>query len=249
MAATYIDSIHKSEGKSEFFTLKKSLNYIQDEAKTWDGSLVEFYGCSPGMAAEEFECARLEYLSKAARRYPGEILAYHVRQSFLPGEITPEAAMEVGRRLAMELTGGNHAFVLCVHTDRAHIHCQAIFNAVDLDCKWKFDNEWNSHKKVAKISDRICAELGLSVISNPGRGTGAYRPKEERGRSQREILMDCIDKAMQSGPASFDEFLVKMMATDCRVQTRGKAVKYSFLPPLDNFDEGAFVKRNFNHTF
>ncbi len=53
-------------------------------------------------------------------RHPrGNIIAYQIKQSFKPGEITPD---QVGYETAMRFTKGNHAFIVATHTDKAHIH-------------------------------------------------------------------------------------------------------------------------------
>ena len=49
-----------------------------------------------------------------------DVLAYHIRQSFKPGEVTPEEANEIGRQLVLSFTKGKHAFVVCTHVDKAH---------------------------------------------------------------------------------------------------------------------------------
>ena len=56
------------------------------------------------------------------RKDRGDVIAYQIRQSFKPGEITPEEANQVGYELAMSFTKGEHAFIVATHTDRAHIH-------------------------------------------------------------------------------------------------------------------------------
>ncbi len=37
------------------------------------------------------------------------------------------------RELAQRFTKGNHAFVVCTHTDKAHIHNHIIWSAVNLE--------------------------------------------------------------------------------------------------------------------
>ena len=41
-----------------------------------------------------------------------DVIAYQIRQSFKPGEITPEEANEIGYELAMRFTKGKHAFLV-----------------------------------------------------------------------------------------------------------------------------------------
>ena len=51
-----------------------------------------------------------------------EVIAYHLRQSFVPGEITPEEANRLGHELAKRFTKGEHSFIVATHTDKHHIH-------------------------------------------------------------------------------------------------------------------------------
>lgn len=67
----------------------------------------------------------------------------------------------------MKVTGGNHQFIVCTHIDEKHLHNHIIFNAVNLECTMKFNNEYNSFFKVRAMSDQICLENGLKIIENP----------------------------------------------------------------------------------
>ena len=80
--------------------------------------------CAPETAAEEFLLSRKQYLLKNSDvvRNGKEVIAYHIIQSFKPGEITPEKANELGYELAIRFTKGKHAFVVSTHTDKEHIH-------------------------------------------------------------------------------------------------------------------------------
>lgn len=66
----------------------------------------------------------------------------------------------------MSLTKGKHAFIVCTHVDKEHIHSHIVFNSTALDCTWKFRNFLGSSFTVRKISDLLCWENGLSVIEN-----------------------------------------------------------------------------------
>jgi hypothetical protein len=66
-------------------------------------------------------------------RDKGDIIAYHQGQSFRPGEIAPQEALEVGFKLAEKFTRGCNAFVCAVHTDKQHRPCHIGFCAVNLD--------------------------------------------------------------------------------------------------------------------
>ena len=102
-------------------TLKKALDYITNPAKT-DGKLyVSSFGCAVETADIEFEKTRLRAMNK------GNNLAHHLIQAFEPGEVTPEAAHEIGRQLADSILGGKYEYVLTTHIDKGHVHNHLIF--------------------------------------------------------------------------------------------------------------------------
>ena len=75
--------------------------------------------------------------------------------------ITPELANKIGYDLAMSLTKGTHAFIVCTHVDKHHIHSHIVFNSIALNCTRKFRNFWRSSFAIRKISDMLCMENGL----------------------------------------------------------------------------------------
>ena len=85
---------------------------------------------------------------------------------FRPGEITPEEANRLGVEFAKRFTKGNHAFVVCTHIDKSHIHNHIIWSSVSLEYDRKFRNFWGSTKAVRRLSDTICIENGLSIVEN-----------------------------------------------------------------------------------
>lgn len=103
-----------------------------------------------------------------------DVIAYHLRQSFKLGEIDPVKANQIGYDLAMSLMKGNHAFLVCIHVDKAHVHLHIIFNSTSLDCFRKFRNFWRPSFAVRRLSDLLCLENRLSVIENPKPSRGSY---------------------------------------------------------------------------
>ena len=71
---------------------------------------VSSYACQAEIVDEEFMFSKREYERLTGRHPKGNIIAYQIRQSFKPGEITPEEANQVGYETAMRFTKGNHAF-------------------------------------------------------------------------------------------------------------------------------------------
>ena len=96
--------------------------------------------------------SKRQYELSTGRSQKSDIIAYQIRQSFKPGEITAEEANKVGCELAMRFTKGNHAFVVATHTDRQHIHNHVIFNSTALDGTRKFRDFFFSALAVQRLS-------------------------------------------------------------------------------------------------
>lgn len=137
MATTAIIPLHINKGKTAGKCIKERLDYIMNPGKTQGGTLVSSHACAPETAANEFMLLRNAYLANTGRTILGEIIGYHVRQSFKPGEITPELANNIGYELAARLTNGEHAYVVATHTDRRHIHNHIFICSYALDGNYK----------------------------------------------------------------------------------------------------------------
>lgn len=155
------------------------------------------------------------------------MIAYQIRQSFKPGEVTPEEANQLGYEFAKRFTKGDHAFIVCTHTDKKHIHNHIIWNSTTLDCTRKFRNFWGSTEAVRKLSDLVCMEHRLSVIENPKPHGKSYN-KWMGGNAkpcQRDLLRAAIDAALAQKPKDFEAFLKLVEAADYTVK-RGKHVTF-----------------------
>ena len=208
MAATRLIPLHKNKGKSVAACLKDRTDYAQNPDKTAQGELVSSYACSPLTVDEEFMLIKRLYERSTGRIQKSDVIAYQVRQSFKPGEVTPEEANRIGYEFAERFLKGKYAFIVATHTDRAHIHNHILYNSTALDGTRKFKNFWLSSFAVQRLSDRICLEHQLSVIEiKPYRERQKripYPPKE----SNRERLCGVIDTIlMNEKPADFEAFL------------------------------------------
>ena len=155
------------------------------------------------------------------------MIAYHLRQSFKPGDITPELANKIGYNLAMSLTKGKHAFIVCTHVDKHHIHSHIVFNSTAIDCTRKFRNFWRSSFTVRRISDMLCLENGLSVITEPKPSRGSYGTwlGEDKPPTVRGQLEQMIDTALGQGCKDFDSFLADIKTMGVEVK-RGKHLAF-----------------------
>ena len=222
MATTRLMPLHTGKGRTVAEALGRTTDYVKNPEKTDGGELVTAYQCNPAIADQEFLFSKRQYASITGRNQKEhDVIAYHLRQSFKPGEITPELANKIGYDLAMSLTKGKHAFIVCTHVDKQHIHSHIVFNSTSLDCSRKFNNFWGSSFAVRKISDLLCWENGLSVIENPKPSRGSYgswlgeKPPTVRGQLERMI------EAALTGCKDFDSFLAALKAAGVEVK-RGK---------------------------
>ena len=222
MAATRLIALHKNKGKSVAACLKSRTDYAQNPDKTEQGQLVSSYKCSPLTVDEEFMLTKRQYDLATGRRQKSDVIAYQIRQSFRPGEITAEEANKVGYELAMRFTKGKHAFVVATHTDRQHIHNHVIFNSTALDGSRKFRDFFFSALAVQRLSDLICLEHQLSVIEKK-----PYRERQKRvlyppKESNRDKLCSVIDGILlNEKPANFEAFLQKLEQQGYEIK-RGK---------------------------
>ena len=164
MATTAIIPLHINKGKTAGKCIKERLDYIMNPGKTQGGTLVSSHACAPETAANEFMLLRNAYLANTGRTILGEIIGYHVRQSFKPGEITPELANNIGYELAARLTNGEHAYVVATHTDRRHIHNHIFICSYALDGNYKYKNVIRSNEEVFRISDELCIAVYLAEM-------------------------------------------------------------------------------------
>ena len=222
MATTRLIPMHVIKGQTVAHTVHERLSYAINPDKTNRGQLVKAYGCEPETAAGEMLLCKKEYETYIGRseEKKSDIVLYQIRQSFKPGEITPEKAQEIGYELAMSFTKGKYQFVVATHTDHAHIHNHIIFNSTSIDHTQKFRNFLGSSEAIRKISDKLCLENGLSIIEAPKQGPSHYGKwlGDKKPLSWQEKLRQTIDAVMAQKPADFDTFLKLMMESGYEVK-------------------------------
>ena len=233
MATTRIMPLHVGKGRTESRAISDIIDYVANPQKTDNGRLIAGFACDSRTVDAEFLLAKRQYIVATGRvRGADDVIAYHVRQSFRPGEITPEEANRLGVEFAKRFTKGNHAFVVCTHIDKSHIHNHIIWSSVSLEYDRKFRNFWGSTKAVRRLSDTICIENGLSIVENPkphGKSYNKWLGDQEKP-SHRELLRVAIDNALSQSPADFEELLKLLQEYGCEVSKRGKSYRLKFSP-------------------
>ena len=144
-------------------------------------------------------------------------------QSFAPGEVTPEQAMQIGEELCDRYLKGDYQYVIAVHNDKDHLHCHIIFNNTNLYNGLSFTTEHNQGRRTERawaelreISDEICAEHGISVIEPIGKGVSHYENEmQKEGKSWKEKLRVRIAEVMLYS-RDFKDFLEK--CSECGIE-------------------------------
>ena len=138
--------------------LDVGVRYVLNGDKTEEQVLTASQGCSTEHAVSRMMKTKRHYRQMDGVQY------YHLIQSFKPGEVTPELALEIAREFAAEHLSGYQA-VIGVHVDKEHIHAHILFNSVNADTGEKYhSNAQSYYRQIRDISDRLCREHGLSVI-------------------------------------------------------------------------------------
>ena len=225
MAATRIIAMHINKGKTIAQCLSARLGYGINPDKTENGELISSYECDPETADAEFLLSKKRYKTLTGRTQDSDVIAYQIRQSFKPGEVTPEEANRIGYEFALRFTKGEHAFIVCTHVDKKHIHNHVYWNSTKLDCKGKFRDFRRSARAVRELSDLICIEHRLSVIEKPKRHGMSYdKWLGSRAKpSHREEVRLLIDEALAKKPHSFDALLGLLAEAGYKIK-RGKNI-------------------------
>lgn len=226
---------HANEGESIAEVIRDCLDYGKNPEKTKDGKYISSYECDPATVAAEFLLAKASYKAMTGREQKtgSDVLCYQIRQSFYPGEITPEEANRISYELAMCWTKGRHAFIVTTHTDKQHIHSHIYYNSTTLDCTWKFRNFWGSSFALRRLSDRLCLENGLSIVENPkprSKGKfgnyGEWQAGQKKPLTYQDRLRAAIDIALAKKPADFPAFLSLMEQAGYEVKQRRGAISF-----------------------
>lgn len=188
-------------------TVHKAVNYICNPDKTDENILISSFGCSPETAPYDFKFA----LSKT--RQSDENKAFHLIQSFLPGEVSFEEAHRIGTELADKLLEGKYSYVVSTHIDKGHVHNHLIFCAADNIDHKKYNDCKRSYYHIRHLSDDLCKEHNLSIIT-PGKEHGKPYQKWLSGQTSAtdiSFIRKDINAAIKASSA-YEDFIALMKA-------------------------------------
>lgn len=206
--------------KTEIFTesdLKRLLSYTQNQDKTEHQLYVSGFQCDPDTACQSMEETKRVWFMPTDKG----ILAYHIIQSFAPGEATPEQVHQIGCEFARRFLADRFECTVSTHLDKGHLHNHIVTNSVSFIDGRMFRNDFDTYYQgIRKISDELCRENRLSVIETDGKGQGyADWLSGKTGKPTiRSMVRKDVELAIDAAD-SFDGFISKM-------QSMGYTVKY-----------------------
>ena len=141
--------------------LYRTLSYTQNDEKTDKKMYVSTINCP------KYDTYGAMLATKKQFGKDDGYIAWHGYQSFKPGEVTAEQCHQIGVQTAKEMWGDNFQIIVTTHLDKDHLHNHLCFNSVGFRDGRKYNYSKAERKRFMEVSDRICMEQGLSVISKP----------------------------------------------------------------------------------
>ena len=175
--------------------LYAALRYTENDDKTDERKYASGINCSAAFAYQEMMAVKRRFGER------GVVVAYHGYQSFKNGEITPEEAHQIGIETARRMWGKDFQVLVTTHLNTDNIHCHFVVNSVSFKDGHKFRNSIEQHRELREISDAVCKEYGLSVLTNApfygSQSKGAYW-KEQKGQpTHRQQLKEDVEYCLR----------------------------------------------------
>ena len=190
-------------------TIGASISYITAAHKTEELLYVDSFDCGIETAAFDFECT-LKMTTRAGSD-KGH-LAYHLIQSFAPGEATPELAHQIGKELADKVLEGKYSYVIATHIDKKHLRNHIIFCAADNIDHLKYNDCTKSYYRIRQLNDELCKQHHLSVIKEPkrrGRKYSEWMADQTAEGSWKSQIRRTINTTIKRS-RNYEEFIEKM---------------------------------------
>ena len=175
--------------------LYQALRYTEQDEKTDEKKYVSGVNCSAAFAYREMVAVKQRFGER------GKVIAYHGYQSFKTGEVTPDEAHQIGIETARRMWGKDFQVLVTTHLNTDNLHNHFVVNSVSFRDGHKFRNSIEQHRELREVSDAVCKEHGLSVLTNApfysGRSKGAYW-KEQKGQpTHRQQLKEDVEYCLR----------------------------------------------------
>ena len=158
-----------------------------------------------------------------------DVLAHHIIQSFSPEDnLTPEQVHEIGRKTALELTGGSHQFVIATHMDKGHLHNHIYINSTNSVTLNKFRWQKGTKKALEQISDKYADLAGAKILDRQNQfGHKEYSAYQKENVFKLEIKSRL--EFLLKHSTNLSDFQEKAKALNLAVDFSGKYAKYKLL--------------------
>lgn len=239
---------------AKLHAIGNTVEYSADEMKTEKQLYVSGVNCSskPDEATRQF--FDTQKIWKREKR-KNDIVCFHGYQSFKTGETTPEVAHKIGVELAKRLWGDRFEVLVSTHLNTKTVHNHFVLNAVSFVDGKRYHDQKATYKRMRQISDEICKEYGLSVVSSPqGGGMKQWEIAAEQSGADtvREQMRRDIDIAVRDN-VSFRDFWRFFECLGYTLEYRGKYLRArpdgrERFFRLDKLGEG-FTEQNIKDRF
>lgn len=174
------------------------------------------------------------------------ILARHLVQSFSPeDELTPEEIHEIGRKTVLELTGGEHEFIIATHTDKNHTHNHIIFNTTNLVTGNAFRWQKGTKRVFEQISDKHADKAGAKIIQKSSQNSHKKYTMWQTENIFKSKIKSRLDFLLEHSH-NLEDFKMKAAALNLFVDFSGKHTTYKLLdePQIKNTRGRSLSKSN-----
>lgn len=217
--------------KTERFSeedLSRLLDYTQNSKKTEHQLYVTGFNCDPANAYTTMTATRKRW----GKNSEGHVLAYHLIQSFKPGEVTPQQAHDIGCEFAKRCLAAHYEATVSTHLDHAHLHNHIVFNSVSFTDGKMYRNQFRDYYQgIRQVSDDLCRENRLNIIIPKGAGKnyGEWAAEKSGRPTVRSTVKSDVDRALARA-VNWTTFILTLNQMGYEV-SYGRHVKYAKLRP------------------
>lgn len=145
--------------KTTAVSLQDALDYAANRDKTEQSCFESSYACTLETTFADMR------QTKERWHKSGGVQGYHLVQSFVAGEVSPELAHRIAKELADRVLGGRYEYVIGTHLNTGHIHSHIVWNSVSCVDGKKYRSNYKSYvTEIRAVSDELCRKYKLSVI-------------------------------------------------------------------------------------
>ena len=175
--------------------LYAALRYTENDDKTDERKYASGVNCSAAFAYQEMVAVKRRFGER------GKVIAYHGYQSFKTGEVTSEQAHAIGLETARRMWGKGFQVLVTTHLNTDNLHNHFVVNSVSFRDGYKFRNSIEQHRELREVSDAVCKEHGLSVLTNApfygNQSKGAYWKEQKSQPTHRQQLKQDVEYCLR----------------------------------------------------